>query len=109
MTEADEQIIASEQQQVLRGDSARRLLEDPIFVEAFAAVRADLQAKMFATKPSQSAEREKIYLSALMLTNVETEIEAHIQRGQMAKASLIQRARGVLHRAAEPLRTRFAK
>jgi hypothetical protein len=108
MSEADEQQIATAQQQVLRGDNARRLLEEPLLVEAFEAVHDDLQAKMFNTLPSQSAERETLYLCALMLKRVRAEIEHHVTTGNMAKATLAERAGRVVRRFADPIRKRTA-
>lgn len=108
MTENEEREIVAAQQQMLRGDNAKRLLEEPILVEAFEAVRADLQAKIFATLPSQSAERETLYLCALMLAKVKFEIEHHVTTGNLARATLAERAKRVVRRFAEPLRSRAA-
>lgn len=108
MSESDERDVAVAQQQVLRGDNAKRLLEDPLLVEAFVAVREDLNAKMFNTLPSQSAERETLYLCALMLAKVKYEIEHHVNTGNLAKATLAERAKRVVRRFAEPGRSRTA-
>jgi hypothetical protein len=63
---------------------------------------------MFNTLPSQSAERETLYLCALMLAKVRIQIEHHVTTGNLAKATLAERARRVVRRFAEPLRSRAA-
>lgn len=108
MSDDPERDVAVAQQQVMRGDNAKRLLEDPLLVEAFLAVREDLKSKLFNTLPSQAAEREKLYLCARLLEMVEQEITHHVQTGQIAKASLAERVKGTIRRAAEPLRKRVA-
>lgn len=79
-----------------RAQEAAHVLEHPMVVEALAAMRADLYAKLEATKPSQKDEREFIYQQLQANNLFEARFRFHIDNGRMAVSWLDEyRARKV--------------
>jgi hypothetical protein len=84
---------------ILRGERARQLLEEPLIVEAFALIEQEYQ-KAWQASPARDMEaREKLYLSLKCLHQVKGHLSSVMESGTLAKATLAQRAGQTLRRA----------
>ena len=67
-----------------RAEQARRLLDDPLTREAFAAVEARLQERWLSTAEDQAAERERLWLSLRLLRQVQGYLQEAVSTGKLA-------------------------
>jgi hypothetical protein len=71
-----------------RGRDAERLLEEPLYVEAKAAIRKELIAEWEAAPARDTEGRERIWLMLKMLAKIEANIASHITTGKLASKQL---------------------
>ena len=84
---------------ILRGERARQLLEEPLLVEAFALIEQEY-TKAWQDSPARDNEaRELLYLSLKNLRKVQGHLLQVMDSGKMAKATLAQRTGATLRRA----------
>ena len=69
---------------VIRANEARRVLSEPLLVEAMDGIRADLNAKLVETGWRQRGAREAIYHQLKALDNRESALKFHIENGRVA-------------------------
>lgn len=82
---------------IQRGERALQLLREPLIIEAFQIIEQDLIEK-WQTSPARDVQaRETLYLSQMLLKRLQAQLELVMQTGQMAKATLLQRARQALN------------
>lgn len=67
-----------------RAEQARRLLEDPLMREAFAAVEVQLRERWLSTAEDQAAERERLWLSLRLLQQVNGYLQEAVTTGRLA-------------------------
>jgi hypothetical protein len=67
-----------------RGEQARRLLEDPLLREAFAAVEAGLRERWLATAEEAAHVRERLWLSLRLLRQVQGYLQEAVTTGKLA-------------------------
>ena len=82
------------EQESRRGEQARRLLEDPLLQEAFAAVESALREAWGATADDAVDERERLWLMLRLLGRVRAHMVDALQTGRLAdgqKAALTHR------------------
>lgn len=78
--------------EILRGERARQLLEEPLIVEAFALIEREYM-QAWQDSPARDAEaRELLYLSIKNLAKVKAHLSHVMESGTLAKATLAQRA-----------------
>ncbi len=84
------------EQELTRGERARRLLEDPLLVEAFDAVEAALRSAWAATGEAEERERERLWLMLRLLGRVRGHISSVMETGKLADRQLatIEQRRG---------------
>jgi hypothetical protein len=73
---------------VARANEAARVLSEPLLVEAFDSIRADLYAKLVDTNWRQKGARESIYQQLKAMDNVEAQMRFHIENGRVARSWL---------------------
>lgn len=84
--------------EILRGERAKQLLEEPILAEAFALIELEYM-KAWQDSPARDAEaRELLYLSLKNLQKVKGHLLQVMDSGSLAKATLAQRAGQTLKR-----------
>lgn len=71
-----------------RGEEARRLLEDPLMAEAFAAVENGLRRQWEATADDETAAREQLWLMLKLLRRVRSLLVEALETGRLAEAQL---------------------
>ena len=81
---------------ILRGERAAQLMREDILVEAFQIIEQDLIQKWQTSPPRDAAARETLYLSQLLLQRVQKQLEHVMNTGQIAKATLAERARSFM-------------
>jgi hypothetical protein len=85
--------------EILRGERARQLLEEPLIVEAFDLIEREYH-KAWQDSPARDNEaRELLYLSLKNLAKVKGHLVQVMESGMLAKATLAQRAGQTLRRA----------
>lgn len=82
----------SPEEQVLRGEEARQLLEHPLLVEAFQTIEQEV-TQAWQNSPARDVEgRENLWLQRKLLQKLRGQLEEVMETGKVAKASLAQRA-----------------
>lgn len=82
---------------IQRGERARLLLQDELLVEAFQLIEQDLIQK-WQTSPVRDREaRETLYLSQVLLQRLQKQLTHVVETGQVAKATLLERAKRAMH------------
>jgi hypothetical protein len=71
-----------------RGEQARRLLEEPLLVEAFATVEQGLRRQWEASGPGEEAARERLWLMLKLLGRVQGLLTETLETGRLAEAQL---------------------
>ena len=66
-------------------DHAKRLLTDPLFVEAFEVLEKNLQNSWSASGVSETETREQIWLSLRLLERIRLHLTSIVETGDMAK------------------------
>jgi hypothetical protein len=80
------------EKEVQRGHQAQAILDDPLYQEAFDAVRKEI-TRQWQNSPARDAEgREKLWLSSKLLDRLEAHLTSVMESGKLAKATLAQRA-----------------
>ncbi len=87
------------EQESRRGEQARRLLEDPLLQEAFAAVDVALRNAWVATTDDATTERERLWIMLKLLGRLRSHLSEVLETGKLADRQLaettISRAVGV--------------
>lgn len=76
------------QDEINRGEQARRILEDELYVEAVTAVERDCFEAWKATKWNEQDKRESIYRQLKALGEVQTRLTATLEGGKIARSLL---------------------
>jgi len=69
----------------LREEHAKRLLTDPLFVEAFEVLEKNLQNSWSSSGVSETEAREQIWLSLRLLERIRLHLTSIVETGDMAK------------------------
>jgi hypothetical protein len=69
----------------LREERAKRLLEDPIFVESFESLEKELMALWENTGAQDVDQRESFWLAMRLLVRIKAHITSIVETGHMAK------------------------
>ena len=75
-------------QESRRGEQARRLLDDPLLQEAFAAVDGALREAWVATADDAVGERERLWLMLKLLGRLRGHLAETIETGRLAERQL---------------------
>jgi len=71
--------------EIRRGQDAERLINDPLYKEAFENTRDLLIQLMLQTDINQETERDRIYMTIKSLELVEQHIRSVLETGQLAE------------------------
>jgi hypothetical protein len=85
MDEADRIKRAHE---VERGERARAVLENPLFVEAFEAVEQDLMTQWKTNAALNQDGRERVFLMVTLLGQLKQNLTQHLTTGKMARIQI---------------------
>lgn len=86
-----------------RADQAKRIMEDPMVVEAFAAIEQGIYDAFQATPIDSVAGREHLHKLNLAMQKFKGVFETHLQTGQIlaSQLSAVERSKTMLDRAKE--------
>jgi hypothetical protein len=71
--------------EIRRGQDAERLINDPLYKEAFEKTKELLIQLMLQTDISEETERDRIYMTIKSLELVEQHIKSVLETGQLAE------------------------
>lgn len=71
--------------EIRRGQDAERLVNDPLYVEAFEKTKENLLELLLNTKISEEVERDRIYITIKSLDLIDQHIRSVLETGKLAK------------------------
>lgn len=71
--------------EIQRGQNAKRLIDDPLYKEAFETTKEHLIYMMLQTKISEEVERDRIYITIKSLDLVDQHIKSVLETGKLAE------------------------
>ena len=72
------------EKEIQRGQQAKRILEDPIFVEALQKVSQELDQEWINSPIRDTEGREKIYMMKKMLGVLHVQLQSVMETGKLA-------------------------
>ncbi len=72
-------------EEIRRGQDAKRLVEDPLYKEAFEQTKEHLIDMLLQTKISEEVERDRIYITIKSLGLVDQHIKSVLETGKLAE------------------------
>ena len=72
----------------IRGEQARRLLADPLLVDAFATVEKTLMDAWKSSADAQERERERLWLMLRLLGAVQGHLRTALETGKLAAVQI---------------------
>jgi hypothetical protein len=70
---------------IQRGQDAKRLVDDPLYKEAFTETKKHLIDMLLQTKISEEVERDRIYITIKSLDLVDEHIKSVLNTGKLAE------------------------
>jgi len=74
----------TKEEEVRRGENAERLINDPLYKEAFDVTKEHLIELLLNTKISEEVERDRIYITIKSLDLVDQHIKSILETGKLA-------------------------
>ena len=72
-------------EELRRADEAKRLLDNPLFKEAFTIIREELIKHLLNTRVAEEMERDRLYITIKALDLVEQHIRSVFETGKLAE------------------------
>ena len=72
-------------EELQRADEAKRLLDNPLFQEAFKTIREELIKHLLNTRVAEELERDRLYITIKALDLVEQHIQSVLETGKLAE------------------------
>ena len=72
-------------EELRRADEAKRLLDNPLFKEAFTTIREELIKHLLNTRVAEEMERDRLYITIKALDLVEQHIQSVFETGKLAE------------------------
>ena len=72
-------------EELRRADEAKRLLDNPLFKEAFITIRDELIKHLLNTRVAEEMERDRLYITIKALDLVEQHIQSVLETGKLAE------------------------
>ena len=69
----------------LREEKAQRLLNDPLFIEAFEVLKKDLMSRWENSGSAELEARESIWLAMRLLDKIHSHLSSIVETGRMDK------------------------
>lgn len=79
----------TDEHDVMRGEQAREVLENPVYLDAYGQVEQELYRQWRESRNQH--DREQLHQFLMMLSKVKTAMEATMRSGQIAKDKLLQK------------------
>jgi hypothetical protein len=81
------------EEELQRGENARRILDDPLFIEAVETIRKEIEEQWQKSPARDTEGRERLYLAHKMLDKIEGHLQTVLASGKLAQATLAARVR----------------
>ena len=72
-------------EELRRAEEAKRLLDNPLFKEAFKTIREELIKHLLNTRVAEEMERDRLYITIKALDLVEQHIQSVLETGKLAE------------------------
>jgi len=72
-------------EELRRADDAKRLLDNPLFKEAFTTIREELIKHLLNTRVAEELERDRLYITIKALDLVQQHIQSVLETGKLAE------------------------
>ena len=72
-------------EELRRADEAKRLLDNPLFKEAFTTIREELIKHLLNTRVAEELERDRLYITIKALDLVQQHIQSVLETGKLAE------------------------
>ena len=72
-------------EELRRADEAKRLLDNPLYKEAFITIREELIKHLLNTRIAEELERDRLYITIKALDLVEQHIKSVLETGTLAE------------------------
>jgi len=72
-------------EELRRADDAKRLLDNPLFKEAFTTIREELIKHLLNTRVAEELERDRLYITIKALDLVQQHIQSVFETGKLAE------------------------
>jgi hypothetical protein len=72
-------------EELRRADEAKRLLDNPLFKEAFKTIREELIKHLLNTRVAEEVERDRLYITIKAIDLVEQHIQSVLETGKLAE------------------------
>lgn len=82
----------SPEEQVNRGEEARRLMQHPLLAEAFATIEQEVTEAWQNSPARDVTGRESLWLQVKLLHRLRGQLESVMETGKVAQATVAQRA-----------------
>ena len=76
------------EKEIQRGQQAKRILEDPIYVEAIQKVSQELDQEWINSPIRDTEGRERIYMMKKMLNVLQVQIKSVLETGKLASKQI---------------------
>ena len=76
------------EKEIQRGQQAKRILEDPIYIEALQKVSAELDLEWINSPIRDTEGREKIYMMRKMLNVLLVQLQSVMETGKLASKQI---------------------
>ena len=73
-------------EELRRADEAKRLLDNPLFKEAFKTIREELIKHLLNTRVAEELERDRLYITIKALDLVQQHIQSVLETGKLAES-----------------------
>ena len=78
------------EKEIQRGQQAKRILEDPIYIEALQKVSAELRQEWLNSPIRDTEGRERIYMMKKMLNVLHVQLQSVMETGKLATKQINQ-------------------
>jgi hypothetical protein len=72
-------------EELRRAEEAKRLLDNPLFKEAFKTIREELIKHLLNTRVNEELERDRLYITIKALDLVQQHIQSVLETGRLAE------------------------
>tara|TARA_Y100000758_G_C15758460_1_gene314888 strand:- start:9 stop:269 length:261 start_codon:yes stop_codon:yes gene_type:complete len=72
-------------EELRRADEAKRLLDNPLFKEAFTTIREELIKHLLNTRVAEEMERDRLYITIKALDLVHQHVQSVLETGRLAE------------------------
>lgn len=79
------------EEESIRADRAKELLENPLVIEAFETIEFELTKALMDSPARDTEGREKLYLMNQLLKRVKKHFESTVNTGYLAKRTIADR------------------